>query len=320
MAFPNPDAVIETDGTAAATNKVCNLPASIAAGNFLFLVLRSAGGDTHSTPSGWSSLVLNNTADGSDDTTSIFYKQSASGSEGGSVTVNGTASLKFSSTAARISGHDPNTTPAIAGPDTGASTTPTTPSLTPVLGGESQDFLWIAIAAYEGEQTDPPTYPADSTLGRAAGQSGTGGAIATNCRNAQAMQQLNAATENPDDYTISVSDQWSGWTVAIFPLPPTRRAEVSWAELEVPLGPRRAQVSWAEFEVPLGPRRAQVSWSEFEVPTAPRRAEISWTELEVPLGPRRCQISWAELEVPNLVLGGDPRSIPRSYLRIVVMR
>jgi len=47
---------------------------------------------------------------------------------------------------------------------------------------------------------------------------------------------------------------------------PTRRAQISWVELETPLGPRRAQVSWVEFETPFGPRTARVSLAWLEVP------------------------------------------------------
>ncbi|MCC2626387.1 MAG: putative Ig protein [Thermomicrobiales bacterium] len=81
-----------------------------------------------------------------------------------------------------------------------------------------------------------------------------------------------------------------------------RKAQVTWAEMEVPTAPRKAQVTWAEMEVPNAPRRAQVSWAEMEVPTAPRRAVISWAEMEVPdapPGPRRAQVTWAEMEVPS---------------------
>ena len=91
-----------------------------------------------------------------------------------------------------------------------------------------------------------------------------------------------------------------GMMVAFKPPPSTRRAQVSWAELETPLAPRRSQVSWAELEVPTAPRRAQVSWGELEVPDAPRRAQVSWAELETPLAPRRAQVSWGELEVPDV--------------------
>lgn len=33
---------------------------------------------------------------------------------------------------------------------------------------------------------------------------------------------------------------------------------------------RRAQLSWAELEVPFEPRRALVSWADFKIPTAKR--------------------------------------------------
>ena len=79
---------------------------------------------------------------------------------------------------------------------------------------------------------------------------------------------------------------------------PTRRLQVSFAELEVPTAPRRMQVSFAEFEVPTAPRRAQVSWAELEVPdvNVDRRMQVSFAEMEIPTAPRRAQVSWAELE------------------------
>lgn len=91
--------------------------------------------------------------------------------------------------------------------------------------------------------------------------------------------------------------------------PPDRRAEVSFAELEIPNAPRRAEVSFAELEVPTAPRRAEVSFAEFEVPTAPRRAEVSFAEMEVPNAPRRAEISFAELELPE---PGQYQGTPRS--------
>jgi hypothetical protein len=86
---------------------------------------------------------------------------------------------------------------------------------------------------------------------------------------------------------------------AAFKLENSRRARVTWAEMEVPNAPRRARVTWAELEVPSAPRRAHVTWAEMEVPTAPRRARVTWAELEVPNAPRRARVTWAELEVPN---------------------
>src|SRR3954463_11194860 len=77
----------------------------------------------------------------------------------------------------------------------------------------------------------------------------------------------------------------------------------------VPPNWRRANVSWAELEVPNAARRARVSWAEVEVPTAARRAKISWAEMQVPNAARRARVSWADLEVPDapvvVVAGAD---------------
>lgn len=296
MAFPTIAGTVATNGTAAATNKVCNI-GSPSAQQLVILCLRSNGADTHSTPAGWTALVLNNASDASNDVTSIFYKVAA-GTEGATVTVNGTASLKFSAVAIRINAftHDPTTAPSITAVGTGSSTTPDPPSLTPA--GGAKDFLWIAVAAYEGEQTNPPTYPGSYTLGQVSADSGTAGVVTTNSRNNFACRQNNIATEDPGTYTISVSDDWSAWTIAVFPALATR-GRVSWAEFQVPLQPTRGRVSWAEFQTPLAPTRGRVSWTEFQTPLAPTRGRISWTEFQVPLAPTRGRVSWAEFQVPD---------------------
>ena len=221
MAFPAVQTTNTTGGNSAATNKACNLPASIAAGDLLLLIIRSAGTggnvDTHTTPQGWSDLVKNNLDDGSDDTTSIFYKQAA-GDEGASVTVNGTASLKFASLSWRISGHE---NPALQAPEistaaTGTSTTPQPNAISPA--GGAKDFLFLWIGGWEGEQTSPPaSNPTDYTSNIIGANSGVGGATATNCRCASASRQANVTTETPGSWTISASEDWTAWVVVIFP-------------------------------------------------------------------------------------------------------
>jgi hypothetical protein len=211
MAFPVDAARIGTGGSTAATNKVCNLPTGISSGDLLLLILRSAGADTHSTPTGWTALALNNGADAADDITSVFYRV-ASGTEGSTVTVNGTASLKFAAICWRITGGD---TPQISTAATGTSTTPDPPSFTP--SGGAKDYLWIWLGAWEGEQTSPPSGSPTNYNNPVGANSGTAGAITTNCQVAGASRQLNAASEDPPSWTISASDDWTAWTVAIPP-------------------------------------------------------------------------------------------------------
>lgn len=230
MAFPVIETVGETNGSGAATNKVCNLPAGIVSGDLLILELRSNAADTHSTPAGWTSLVLNDASDASNDTQSIWYRV-ADGTEGASVTVNGTASSKFTSVSLRISGHDSATAPALSAVATGTTAAPNSATLTPA--GGAKDFLWLSLGGWEGGQADPPTFPTNYTLGQVAASSGTGGSTATNSRSASSGRQLNAATEDPGAYAISASDDWNMRTLAVYPTPPAAAANPVF-EMRVP--------------------------------------------------------------------------------------
>ena len=300
MAFPSIAGTATTNGSTAATNKICNLPTGIVSGDLLLLLLRSAGADTHSTPTGWTLLFLNSTADASDDTTSLWYRQ-ADGAEGGTVAVNGTSSLKYAALAWRITGHaNPATqAPQFATIVTGTSASPNPGALSPT--GGAKDYLWIWMGGWEGEQTSPPaSNPTNYTLNVIGANSGTGGAIATNCRVAGAARQLNATSEDPPLWTISVSDDWTATTVAVHPPAPASptRGLVSWVEAETPFVATRGLLSWVEAETPLAPTRGQVGWAEGEIPGAPTRGLLSWTEAEIPLQATRGRVSWSEAEVP----------------------
>lgn len=130
-----------------------------------------------------------------------------------------------------------------------------------------------------------------------------------------ADELVGAAGSYTRDFTQDGNTQdMAGFLLALQPATTTtRRAQLSWVELETPLAPRRAQLSWAELQLPLGPRRAQLSWTELETPLAPRRTQLSWVELEIPLAPRRAQVSWTELQSPF-----GPRRGQSSWLELEV--
>jgi len=213
MAAPVDAGRTGTAGSTAAVNKVCNLPASLVGGDILVLILRSAGADTHTTPTDWTDLVKNDASDASDDTTSIFWKV-ATGDEGATVTVNGTASLKFAAHAWRVTGGSAG--PAVSTIVTGSSTDPDPGSLSPA--GGSKEYLWFWLGGWEGEQTSPPAGNPTNYSNPVGASSGTAGLVATNCRVAGATRQNTTATEDPPSWTISASDDWSAWTVAISPM------------------------------------------------------------------------------------------------------
>ncbi len=221
MAFPVDAARASTNGTVASVNKVCNLPAGIVSGDVLVLILRSAGADTHSTPAGWTAYRLNET-DPSDDITSVWIRV-ADGTEGATVTVNGTGSVKFAAICWRITGGlAPNDTSLGA---TGTSTLPDPPAFTPLEGLDNH--LWLWLGGWEGEQTSPPTGSPTNYVNPVGANSGVAGVVASNCRVAGASRQLNAATENPPSWTISVSDSW----IAITAMVPPGAAPAGWGQL-----------------------------------------------------------------------------------------
>jgi hypothetical protein len=89
---------------------------------------------------------------------------------------------------------------------TGANADP--PALTPTLG--SADWLWIAVAGWDGETIAASAAPSGyANLTNA--NSGTGGAVATNCLLASATKGTTATTtENPGVFTSPAPN--AGWT------------------------------------------------------------------------------------------------------------
>jgi YVTN family beta-propeller protein len=206
-----------TDGFTASVSKDCQLPTGIVSGDLLLLALRSTGADTHSTPTGWTQLVLNNQSDASDDRTSLWYRK-ADGSEVSPLTVSGTASLKFACLSWRITGAaDPAIQPPqVSSVATGTSTSPNPGPLAPT--GGTKMYLWIWLGGWEGEQTSPPADPTPTNYGNKIGANSSNfGNTNTNCRLASVTRNSIASSEDPGSWTISASDDWTAYTIAVHP-------------------------------------------------------------------------------------------------------
>jgi len=218
LASPTNAGRTNTNGSSAAINKVVNYVASIGAGNLLIMVLRSAGADTHTTPTDWSDLVKNSSADASDDTTSIFYKQ-AVGTESGTITVTCTTSLKFAAVMLRITGHENPSTqpPEISTIATGTSATVDPTTVTPT--GGSKDYLFVWVGAWEGEQNAGagPAGGVTNYTNKISGVTGASGGSSGNCQVTSLSRQLTAASEDPGSLDIVTADDWSAWTIAVHP-------------------------------------------------------------------------------------------------------
>lgn len=215
MAFPQVGATATTDGTAATANAVVNLPTGIAADHLLIVLHRSASNATAHAVSGggWTNLV-NDASDASNDRISLWFRV-ADGTEGATITITQTSS-KLASIAYRITGHDSVANPPqVSTVAVGTNTLPDPPSLTPT--GGPKDFLWLWLGGWEGEQTSPPGGNPTNYTNPLGASSGIAGAVATNCRVATARRELNAASEDPPSWTISASDDWSAFTLAVHP-------------------------------------------------------------------------------------------------------
>lgn len=207
MAFPQVADVTESEDTGGGASVSVAMPATVNAGDLLVMIVAANTGNTSTlgTPSGWTKILQTNSGDQRSITT--YYKV-ASGSEGGtSVTISlagdpsNTAHQVY-----RITSHNSSAPPVLG--TTGASTTPTSPSVTPSWG--AKDTLWISAAA-GSNTTDDGTAP--TNYGNFVGTLNTGGAPYLG----SARRELNAASEDPGNFGAYSNSAWAAHTIAIEP-------------------------------------------------------------------------------------------------------
>lgn len=219
MAFPAVESSVSSGITSAASSTAVSYPATISASSLLVCVFapdQTAG--PGSFPGDWTKFADAGGAD-TGQTLSIWWKTAAGTEDGSTFTVTHnstkTAAIVYSITGAA----DPSTrapeASTAATDSTATSAAPDPASLTPT--GGTKDYLWLAAAVIEGEQTNPPTYPTNygsNQLTRTTGVAGgPGGNLLLSC----ATRNLNASSEDPGAYTFSGAGKWSAFTAAIHP-------------------------------------------------------------------------------------------------------
>lgn len=218
MAFPIVESTATTGRTATETTSPVTYPSAISPDALLVAIARCAVAGAISWPAEWTELV-ELSLDGSDDVTAIARKTAVGNEDGTTFNVthgNGKSTyIVYSITGVENPVSRP---PQISSLATGESTLPDPLFLTPT--GGAKDYLWLWLGGWEGEQTSPPAGNPTGYTNPLGASSGSGGAIATNCRVASAQRNLNAVSEDPPSWTISVSDNWSAWTMAIHPSVP----------------------------------------------------------------------------------------------------
>lgn len=218
MAFPSVRSQINTSGTGTTSTPVVNLPATVAAGDILFVDIRVAVAGAIGWPEGWNELY-DSSADGADDQQAGAWKK-ADGSEDGTTITLSSGNGKFRAMAVSIrDAADPNLTPPEVS-TVAIGTTPNEPDATLCTPtGGAKDYLWITLFGMAGEQTGITAYPASFTLNQSGlANSGTGAAATTNCTGALCAQQLNAASLDAGVWDVAGTlVEWSAYTVVFHP-------------------------------------------------------------------------------------------------------
>lgn len=213
MAFPTVTATaVTTAGSTAGSTASVLMPATVNAGDILIAWVRASATGGHTWPAGWTEFFDESPA--GTNQTSCAWKVAVGNEDGTTVNVT-IANSKYSAIAYAIGGADTPECSTRAGANSNA---PNPPSFDPSWGTE--DTLWLWCGAWEGEQTSPPAGNPTNYTNPIGSSSGTAGAVTTNTRCASARRNLNAATEDPPSWTISVADDWLAWVIALRTPPP----------------------------------------------------------------------------------------------------
>lgn len=197
---PTIASVASTGTTTTSTTLTVNLPAGITAGDMLLIAVRTINNTVITTPAGWSQLIKQTTG-GCDLAT--FYKLSASGSEGATVSISCTIASDCFATALRIQGHDPATGPTATSALSGsANKTPNCPSLNATVLG-LVNKLWLAIADAHQIVNGVPSGFTDFVI------SSLQGLVKSS------WYGSSANILDPTAYSLSVASQWAAQTIAI---------------------------------------------------------------------------------------------------------
>lgn len=219
MAAPAIRSAIGTSGSPATATPVVSLPATVKAGDTLFVAIRCAVGGAVGWPGAagvWNEM--HDASDDIDDDENAFAWKLADGSEGGTTITLSSALGKFAAAAWAVSGaiSPKKMAPELSTVAIGSASNPDPTAVTP--GGGAADYLVLALAFAGGEPVFS-AYPTSYTLGQVNADSLVAGATTTNARIAGAARQLAAATtENPGNFTYTGTVAgWTAFAVAFYP-------------------------------------------------------------------------------------------------------
>lgn len=223
MAAPVDSARQGTNVSTAAATWDVNV-GSPSAGTLLIVLVRCAAAPGAITFTGYTQLVLD-TSDATDDTTAIYWRQ-ADGTEGATDVFDPTNIIKGCAICWEITGADDPTlggssipTVSTVAVGTTAANSANPNSVAPA--GAPQDTLYLALMGLDGEGNAPTASPTNYSAVTTA-NSGTGGAVATNCSIGGGSRQISASSsDDPGVFThAAATTGWTAYTVAIRPPQP----------------------------------------------------------------------------------------------------
>jgi hypothetical protein len=220
MAFPtiatSADGVVTTNSTA----WTITFPSGLSSGDLILLIAGRDGAGTSTAPTGFTDWVANQ---GGGAQVLFIAGKVSDGTETGTTTWNFSASEQGVWQALRITDWFNGSTPFASASTTsldsattsGSSTTPDPSVLNPV-NWDVEDTLWLALACNDGT----PTYTAKDAnytyvTNSPATSGGAGGAGL-----AVSWRQNAVSSEDPGQYTLSATETWVVFTVAIRPAAP----------------------------------------------------------------------------------------------------
>lgn len=216
MAFPTSRSQIVTNGTSASATPVVTLPASMLSGDTIVVIFRNAAAGAIGWPDASWTEFFDASADGALGHMAAAWRK-ANGTEGATISLT-SASSKFCAVAYAIQdAHDPLLLPPqLSTAAIGTTGEPNATTCTPT--GGAKDYLWLTFYGMEGEQTGVTAYPANYTGAQLFANSGTAGAVTTNCTIGAATRQLNAASEDAAVWDVTGTlDDSTAYTMAFHP-------------------------------------------------------------------------------------------------------
>lgn len=211
MAFPVVESQATSTTASSITTHTITVPSGVVSGDLLiaFIAIENITSPA-SQFSAWSDSFIefiDSTTGGSAGASVGMAYKFSDGTEGANITVTSVDAERGAHGMYRISGHG-GLAPSFSAGASAASSAPNPDSLTP---GGSKDFLWIAFCAFERDDETITAFPTNY------GSNQINNAVFSGATIGVATRDLNAATEDPGAFTLSGSEEWQAFTLAVAP-------------------------------------------------------------------------------------------------------